>query len=150
MEFPFKSAVVSTLAHATEDEQKVLAAVRILLPSEVEVKQTKLKGHHGNPITSFEASVEQRKLLRELWQRVVEKLKTGKIEKIVGSLPEKVDETCHFYLRFDKQLAHAGELELTEGGDAIHLRMKVAAFPAKPEVAVELVRKFFTEVKGPV
>jgi len=150
MEFPFKSAVVSTLAYATEDEQKVLAAIRLFLPSEVEVKQTKLKGHHGNPITSFEASVEQRKLLRELWQRVVEKVRAGEIEKIASSLPEKVDETCHFYLRFDKQHAHAGKLVLTEGGDAIHLRMKVAAFPAKPEVAVELVRKFFTEVKGPV
>ena len=144
MEFPFKSAVVSTLAHATEDEQKVMSAIRLLLPSEVEVGQTKLKGHHGNPITSFEASVGQRKLVRELWQRVVEKVKSGEIEKIVDSLPEKVDETCHFYLRFDKQLAHAGELELTEGGDAIHLRMKVAAFPAKPAVAIELVKKFIS------
>jgi RNA binding exosome subunit len=115
-----------------------------LLPGEVEVKQTKLKGHHGNPITSFEASVEHRKLVRELWQRVIEKLKAGEIKKIVGSLPEKVDKTCHFYLRFDKQLAHVGELVLTDGGDAIHLRMKVAAFPAKPTVAIELVEKFLS------
>lgn len=121
-----------------------MSTIRLLLPSEIEVGQTKLKGHHGNPITSFEASVEQRKLVRELWQRVVEKIKAGEIKKIVDSLPEKVDETCHFYLRFDKQLAHAGELALTEGGDAIHLRMKVAAFPAKPVVAIELVKKFIS------
>ncbi len=144
MEFPFRSAVVSTLAHATEDEQKVMVAIRLLLPSEVEVGQTKLKGHHGNSITSFEASVEQRKLLREFWQRVIEKLKAGEVKKIIGTLQEKVDETCHFYLRFDKQLAHAGELALTESGDAIHLRMKVAAFPAKPEIAIELVKKFIS------
>ncbi|MBA7594392.1 hypothetical protein ES703_01333 [subsurface metagenome] len=141
MEFPFRSAVVSTFAHATEAEELVLDALRILLPEEIEVRRSRLKGHHGNPIVNLEARIERKKT-RELWQRILAKLRGGESEKIARAAPGRIDETCHLHLRFDKQLAYTGELALAEGGDVIHLRLKVAAYPAKREVAVDLVEKF--------
>ena len=131
MELPFKSARVSTLAHATEDEQKVIAALQILLLNSVEIKRTKLKGHHGNPIVSFEASIGQKKILRELWQQMVGEM-----------ADDRMDESCHLYIRFDKQQAYTGELALTDSGDAIHLTLKVSAYPARKEVAAKLVKEF--------
>jgi len=142
MEFPFRTANVSTLAHATEDEQKVLGALRVLLPDEVEVRRGKFKGHHGNPIFTFTASIKQRKLVRELWACMTSKLRVGELDKLSHAAPERVDETCHLYLRFDKQLAYAGELALTEGGDAVYVELKITAYPAKREVATRLVREF--------
>ena len=142
MEFPFRSAVVSTFAHVTEDEQRVLSVLRTLLPGGIGVRRLKLKGHHGNPIINLEARVGQRKLLREFWQRVLTKLRVGELKKLGKIVPERVDENCFFYLRFDKQLAHAGELVLTDSGDAIHFKLKVAAYPAKRELAVKLLEKF--------
>lgn len=142
MEFPFRSAVVSTFAHATEAEKRVLDALKILLPEEIEVRRSRLKGHHGNPIVSFEARA-GRKETREFWQRILAKLRGGELEKIARVAPGRIDKTCHLHLRFDKQLAYVGELALTEGGDVIHLRLKIAAYPAKREVAVDLVEKFF-------
>jgi len=112
------------------------------LPEAVEVRQSKLKGHHGNPITGFEARVNRKILLRELWERVVAKLRAGELDNIRGILPMKIDNSCRIYLRFDKQLAYRGELVLAESGDAIHLKLKTAAFPAKREIAVGLVEKF--------
>jgi len=147
MELPFKSARVSTLAHATEDEQKVIAALRVLLSNDVEIKGTKLKGHYGNPIVSFGASIGQKRTLHELWQRVVEKLRAGELEKIGGIVDDRTDEFCHLYLRFDKQQAYAGELALTDSGDAIHLTLKVAAYPARKEVAAKLVKEFIFKQK---
>ncbi len=144
MEFPFRSAAVTAHAHATEDEQRVLSALKILLPS-AEIRLTKLTGHYGNPIVGFEAAVERRKDVRELWQRVAAKLRTGELETLRNIARERIDETCHLYMRFDKQLAYGGELVLTDSGDAMHLRLKVAAFPAKREVAIGLVEKF---IKG--
>jgi len=148
MEFPFRNAVVNAFVHATEDEQRVLSALRTLLPEEVEVHQSKLKGHHGNPILNLEAKVGQRKLLRELWQHVSTELHAGELEKLGKIIPERVDENCFFYLRFNKQLAHAGELALTDSGDAIHLRLKVTAYPARREVAVKLLEKFIGVESG--
>lgn len=148
MGFPFRNAIVSTFAHATEDEQRVLSVLGTLLPEGVGVRQSKLEGHHGNPIINLEAKVGQKKLLRELWQRVLTKLRAGELKKFGKIVPERVDENCFFYLRFDKQLAHAGELVLTGSGDAIHLRLKVAAYPAKREVAVKLLEKFIGAESG--
>lgn len=142
MEFPFSSATVTTYAHATEDEQRVLTALKILLPEGVEIRRSKLKGHHGNPIVGFEARIERRKILRELWQRVVAKLRAGESKPLRNIVRKRIDETRHLYLRFDKQLAYVGELALTGSGDAVHLRLKVAAFPAKREIAIGLVEKF--------
>lgn len=142
MGFPFRSATVSTHAHATEDEQRVLRAMMTLLPEAVEVRRSKLKGHHGNPITSLEARVGHRGLLKELWQRMVAKLRAGELERFRSTVPQRVDDSCHLYLRFDKQLAYCGELALTDSGDAVHMRLKIAAYPAKPEVAVTLAEKF--------
>ena len=113
-----------------------------MLPEAVEIGQSKLKGHHGNPITNLEARVNRKALLRELWERLEAKLRVGEIENIRRVLPTRIDESCHFYLRFDKQLAYRGELALTDSGDAVHLKLKVAAFPAKHEVAVGIVEKF--------
>jgi RNA binding exosome subunit len=142
MELPFKSAKVNTLAHATEDEQKVIATLQVLLSNDVEIKETKLKGHYGNPIASFGASIGQKKPLNELWQRVVEKLRAGELEKIGEIVDDRTDESCHLYLRFDKQQACAGELASTDSGDAIHLTLKIAAYPAKKEIAAKLVKEF--------
>ena len=147
MELPFKSAKISTLAHATEDEQKVIAALRVFLSSDVEIKETKLKGHYGNPIISFRASIGQKKILHELWQHVVEKLRAGGLEKIVEIVDDRTDESCHLYLRFDKQQAYAGELALTDSGDAIHLTLKVAVYPARKKIATKLVKEFILEQK---
>jgi RNA binding exosome subunit len=146
MEFPFNMANVSTLAHATEDEQKVLKALRVLLPDEVEIRMVKLKGHFGNPILKFTASIKQRRLVRELWKRMTTKLRAGELVKLGRVAPERIDETCHLYLRFDKQLACAGELALTEGGDAVHIKLKVAAYPADREVATKIVQEFISNM----
>ena len=142
MEFPFSSAVVSAHAHATEDEQRVLSAVRTLLPEAVEVRRSKLKGHYGNPVVSFEARISHKASLRELWQRMMTKLRVGELERLRSVVRERIDKTCHLYLRFDKQLAYGGGLVLTESGDAVHLKLKVIAYPAKPEVAATLVEEF--------
>jgi len=146
MEFPFRTANVSTLVHATEDEQKVLKALQVLLPEGFEVRRGKLKGHYGNPILTFTTSIKQRRLVREIWTCMTTKLRAGELDKLSRVTPERIDETCHLYLRFDKQLAYAGELALTEGGDAIHVELKVAAYPAKREVATRLVREFIASM----
>ncbi len=145
MEFPFRSVVVGTLAHATEDEQRVLEALRTLLPDEVEVRRSKLRGHHGNPIVGFEARVGRRRFLHEFWRGLMAKLRAEELKKLERIAPERIGGDCCLYLRFDKQLAHSGELALTESGDAIHLKLKVAAYPARREVAIGLVKRFVEE-----
>lgn len=147
MEFPFCSAVVSAHAHATEDEQRVLEAVRKFLPASAEVRKSSMKGHHGNPIVNFEARVRQRRAIRELWQRMMSGMYEGAFANLRMGIQERIDDSCFLYLRFDKQAAFSGELIPTEIGDAIHMRLKILAFPADREVAVGVVKDFL-EAQG--
>jgi len=142
MEFPFSSAVVSVHAHATEDEQRVLGILKGILPGSAEIRKSGLKGHHGNPIVDFEARLGQKKDLKELWQRVLSGMREDTFAKLGTMLQDRVDESCFMYLRFDKQSAYGGELVLTDAGDAIHVRLKVSAFPADREVATRNVKCF--------
>jgi len=142
---PLSSARLSTFVHATEDESRVLASLGTLLPRDVEPRRTKLKGHYGNPIVALEAVLGNRQLTRELWQNILARLRPGELDRLRVILPGRVDETCHLYLRFDKQLAYGGELALSEGGDVIHVKFKIAAYPPQRERAVELVRRALGE-----
>lgn len=142
MEFPFSNATVSAHVHATEEEQRVLSAMRTLVPETVDMRRSRLKGHYGNPILSIEAKINQKKSLRELWLNIVSRLRTGELDRLHNFLLDRLDDSCNLYLRFDKQFAYKGELVFTESGDAIHLRLKVVAFPAKHEVAIGLIEKF--------
>ena len=56
---------IRVFAHATEDPEKVQAAVRNLLPEELAqtliFETTSLTGHYGNPITLFTAKLDGQK-----------------------------------------------------------------------------------------
>lgn len=142
MEFPFCNAVVSVHAHATEDEQRVLSILSSLLPADAEVRKDSTRGHHGNTITVFEARLCQKKLVRELWQRMLAGMGKDGFARLSAGFPERIDDSCFLYLRFDKQAAYRGDLTLTDAGDSVHLRFKVLSFPAERRVAVDKVRGF--------
>lgn len=142
MEFPFSSAVISLHVHATEDEQKVLELLRSFIPSSVDVRRTHMTGHYGNPIVVFEARIDQRKELKELWRAILMKMGEAALSDLRKAVKERIDESCFLYLRFDKQCASGGRLVLTELGESIHVKLKVKSFPAKREVAVAKVMDF--------
>ena len=65
---------IRVFAHATEDHEKVQAAVRNLLPDELAqtlvFEKTSLTGHYGNPITLFTAKLTDKKLLPAALERI--------------------------------------------------------------------------------
>jgi hypothetical protein len=143
-EFPFIGAAVSTFVHATEDEEKVLKAMRNIIPAEAKIDVKRLKGHYGNPISLLESRITRKATLRKWWEDLTKKLGEMEVEKIRWAIPAKIDESCQLYLRFDKQRAYLDELIFTEGEDTIHLKLKIGAWPAKQKVAVEAVTRFLT------
>ena len=64
---PIAYVDIRVSAHATEDLQKVQAAVRNLMPDELAqtifFETANLTGHHGNPITLVTAKLTDKKLL---------------------------------------------------------------------------------------
>ncbi len=142
MEFPFGSAVVNVHAHATEDEQRVLSILQSLSLTETEIRKDSTKGHYGNPITVFEARLSQKKPIKGLWRKMLAGLQKESFAKLVAEIPDRVDESCFLYFRFDKQLAYNGDLSPTDSGDSVHLRFKIVTHPAERRAAIEKARNF--------
>jgi len=61
--------------------------------------------------------------------------------QIIKDLNKKIDNKGNLFLRFDKQEAYLGNLVVVEHGDSIHLKIKIAAYPAKKDKAIKIVKE---------
>ena len=112
-------------AHATEDPERVLTAVRNVLPSEsvdsIVFKRSSLAGHHGNPIVLFEARVKDKRLVQAVFAKLCSGLRLMDKEVFAGEFLGHL-ERGNLYLRLDKQSAFLGEVRLGSV-DPVHVRV---------------------------
>lgn len=139
--FPVAYIDVRASAHATEDPDRVLNALRSIIPPElidsVVFGKSSLTGHHGNPITLFETRIKE----KEIAQPVFEKLSSGLSILDKQLLHDNLDqhlESGNLYLRLDKQSAYLKELKLATT-DPIHLRIHFKKH--RREEVIEICRK---------
>ncbi|MGB9676391.1 MAG: RNA-binding domain-containing protein [Candidatus Bathyarchaeales archaeon] len=133
---------IRVFAHATEDPEKVLTAVRNMLPPEtldaITFKKSSLTGHHGNPIILFEARVNDKNAVQAIFWKIAASL--GIMDKeVLNSEIENHLERGNLYLRLDKQSAYLNEAKIARA-DAIHF--KIHFKKEKPKEIVEICRKF--------
>lgn len=118
---------LSCFAHATEDENKVLTAVRNLLPAtqleNISFSKNNLRGHHGNPITLFETEIKDKETLSAVVENLASGLSPLDKEKLLKEAELHVEKGS-LYLRFDKQAAFRGEFKFGVS-DPIRVRLRL-------------------------
>jgi RNA binding exosome subunit len=116
---------IRAFSHATEDSEKVLAAIRNLLPlnlcGTVIFQKNKLTGHHGNPIILFEAKLADKHVLPTALQKIGAGLVALDKERLESEMKLHL-EKGNLYLRFDKQFAFQGEVRLSQN-DPVHFKI---------------------------
>jgi hypothetical protein len=139
---PIVFVEIRVFAHATEDEEKVLAAARSLLPPEfvekVVVKKTNQTGHHGNPITLFETRIKEKSVVKALLEKLGSGLSSLDKENLCNEITQHLDKG-KFYIRLDKQSAFLGEFKLGSS-DPMHLRIQFKT--SKLEEIVNVCKRF--------
>jgi len=123
---PIAYVDVGFFAHATEDEHKVIEAVRNLLPPEqvenISFAQSNLRGHHGNPITLFESRIKDKETVRAVVENLASRLSPLDKETLLREI-ERHLEKGSFYIRLDKQAAFDGEFKLATT-DPVRFRLR--------------------------
>jgi RNA binding exosome subunit len=108
---------VRVFAHATEDPEKVLAAVRNILPVELGedavFRKTGLTGHHGNPIILFETRLADKQLLPAVLSKIGGGLSALDKESLASDWKLHLEKR-NLFLRFDKQSAFLGETRFSQ------------------------------------
>lgn len=138
---PIRWAEGRTYCHATEDEGRVEAALAFAFP-EGSSSREPLQGHFGNPLVRLTRRIEDRPSIRALWAKWSA---AGLPDRIRDDIAARVDEDGVLHFRLDKQAAFRERLELAKEADAIDVRVKLIAYPAKPEEARRAARALFTE-----
>ena len=147
----FHYIYLRTSCQATEDPEKVRSALRLFFPKRDDTRNDEpdiihesiMSGHHGNIITILEAEIVTKKDGKYVIDQIKQHLDPEELSRIVTELPQRVDEECNLYLRFDKQEASKGILKISQISDAILLRIKLKAYPAKQEKAIYIAQELF-------
>ena len=126
MKGAIQSLDVSYLLHATEDADRVAAAVRELIGSEAPFEFEDLEGHFGNRITKVSLHLHGEDAT-SAFIRVTGRMPVTLKKSVAGDIDRLVDEHSSLYLRFDKQRLVQGGIA-TGQDDAIRLKVKPRAF----------------------
>jgi RNA binding exosome subunit len=133
---------IRVFAHATEELEKILNAVRIIIPEElvetITFKKTSLTGHHGNPITLLEARVKEKNAAQAVFKKLASSLSPLDKELLRNEIRQHLDGG-NLYIRLDKQSAYLNEVKLCTT-DPIHFRIHFQKH--RPEEIIEICRKF--------
>jgi hypothetical protein len=117
---------VSLFAHATEDEEKVIQAVRNLFPTGyqdlITFRRQNLRGHHRNPIVLFETKIKDKEIIKVFIDNLSTNLPMLDKEILLEKLCQHVEKGS-LYLRLDKQAAFQGNFKLCTA-DPIRLRIR--------------------------
>jgi RNA binding exosome subunit len=131
---------VRVFSHATEDPEKVLTAVRNILPIELSenavFQKTSLTGHHGNPIILFETKLADKQTLLAALNKIGAELPSLDKETLASDMKLHLEKR-NLYLRFDKQSAYQSELRFSQNDS---IRFKIHFKNKTPEEIVAICR----------
>jgi len=133
------SIAINVFVHATEDESKVLAALHLIVPENVRIDRQPVTGHFGNAIVILKAQTGQAQAIRLIIDAIRNKLSKRDLIQLRGQILQHLSERCTLVVKFDKQAATRGVLELGKD-DPIVFRAKIAAYPARRGIAAEIAR----------
>lgn len=139
------SIVLSAFVKADEDVAKVREGLLSLVPfsladEKLSLQESAATGLAGGKITILEVKLEKERHTSAFLDALVARLSGAQKQQLCDQ-ENRVDEECNAYLRFRK--SDLPLLVLTDGGDCIHLRISLAAFPKKRENALRLFKEIF-------
>lgn len=137
------SISVTVFAHGTENESNVLVALRQIVPEGVAVDRLEVMGHFGNPMVILTARTEKANDTRHIIGTITTKLPKDELTELREQIPQHLNG-CTLVLKFDKQAAARGFLRRGKE-DPIVLRAKIAAYPARVQNAMRMIRDLFDD-----
>lgn len=132
---------IRVFAHATEDPEKVMAAVHNILPTEfvdsITFKKDNLSGHHGNPVVLLKTRIKEKRITLATFEKLSSGLSIFEKDQLSKEITQHL-EKGNLYMRLDKQAAYHNEFKLSEI-DSIHFRVHFRRH--SPEAVIDICRK---------
>lgn len=121
-----------------------------LVPFDIKKEKIKLKkrtavGFNNRKIIILEIYLKKESHTNLFLTDLVKKLTDEQKLLIKKQAESRLDDEFNLFLRLDKsRLINENKLWLTDKGDCYHIKIKIAAFPKKKEVALNIIDKIFS------
>ena len=123
--------------YENESIDEITQSILNILP-EAEIEVEEAEGLLEDKIIILSGVVSKKRYTKTFFKTLMDSVD---LEKLNDDLELKIDEKGNWFLRFDKADALDEKWTILDKGDAIHLKVKIAAFPAKKQIAVDKVRE---------
>jgi len=138
---PIHNISFRVICAATESEEKVKKALSLFIfENKIDIINT--DGHFGNLISIFSATIRGNDCSRFI-EILRSKLPEHDLQNLKNEIYDRVDDDCVLHIRFDKQAAYSGNVQLATNGDTITTEIKLRTYPARREKAVALAENIF-------
>ncbi|WP_413861995.1 RNA-binding protein [Methanobrevibacter sp. UBA417] len=117
-----------------DSEELILALLNILPTAEYEVEMA--EGLLGEPMQILTGRIDKKRDCKDFLKNLLE-TDQEQLIKLNKDLNSKMDHSGNLFLRLDKTDAIDDIWTIIDKGDAIHLKIKIEAYPAKKEIAMK-------------
>ena len=145
-----------------EDLDLITQALLNILPN-AEIEAEEVEGLLEEPMVILSGIISKKRHTKEFLNNLLA-IDKEQLTKLHNDLDKKMDEKGNLFLRFSKDFKPSENLnndsnsednnndlkqdlsqwKILDGGDSIHLKVKVAAYPAKKEVALKKLEEVFS------
>ena len=141
---------LTAFSYENEDSENISSAFTMFFPFSLEdnkivVKKTVAEGFNRMKIGVLEIALTKTNLISQFLSNLLENLSKEQKGEILQQINSRLDNNLDFFLRFDKESwINDKKLVLTDSGKCFHLKISVAAFPKKREVALNVIKNLFS------
>lgn len=122
-----------------EDLDELKQAILNIFPdAEIEIEEA--EGLTENRILILTGVISKKRQTKDFFNKLLE-LDSKVLDKLINDLDKKVDENGNLFLRLSKEDAIDEKINIVDSGDSIHLKIKIAAYPAKNKVAINKLKE---------
>lgn len=123
--------------NATENETKVINALKTIFPN-AKPKKEITEGFYGNYVVILSEKFDKKSYIEDFINSFLD-IDVDDLKQIKNDLILKTDNCGNLFLRFDKQEAYNNTWKIVNHGDAIHVKLKVKAYPAKKSTSIKVM-----------
>lgn len=134
----------SIFVYEDENEEELIEALKNILPT-AKIEREIAEGMMEDKIIILSGKIDKKKETKEFLKNLLS-MDNDFLEKLSIDLSRKTDKNGNLFLRFSKDSACNEKWDICDTGDSIHLKVKIAAYPAKKEIAINLLNEVLDEV----
>ncbi|MFQ5475390.1 MAG: RNA-binding domain-containing protein [Candidatus Nanoarchaeia archaeon] len=149
MELLVHNVEIRVFTKKEKNEGNIENGLRSLVPfdisdEQIEIQKKSAKGFEDKDITILELSISKRRHVNAFLKLLLKRLGDEQKELILRQADSRLDDELYFFIRLDKDaLLNDYVWRITDRGNCYHIRLAIAAFPAKRDIALKKVRELF-------